>query len=177
MSYRRQAIDVNARTLMQMKDQTSIKIGFLIKMYKMQGPTVEIPESAKLNDALENIFGLTPEGTTGEKFQKAKGKMEKLEQRLNPEAYQAVILTPEQQVNIETVNNKLNEEKGKKKKAVKKLKKMEKQEALTTTGLDVLKKLEQDTNDQLKRLKSNDLSAIPFVQKPDLSWKATLEKA
>lgn len=57
-----------------------------LKRIKMEYPSVEItvPSSTELNDAVKYIFGLPSD--TGEKFQKAKSKMEKLEQRLNPDS-------------------------------------------------------------------------------------------
>ena len=52
---------------------------------KMQEPTVEItvPQSAERSQALDNIMGLTQDGSsTGQKLQKAFNKMEKLEKKL-----------------------------------------------------------------------------------------------
>lgn len=68
----------------------------------MSDPTLEITvsQSAELSQALDEIFGLTQDGSsTGQKFQKANDKMEKLEKRL----------TGEQQANIEA----LKKERGK----------------------------------------------------------------
>lgn len=65
----------------------------------MSDPTLEITvsQSAELSQALDEIFGLTQDGSsTGQKFQKANDKMEKLEKRL----------TGEQQANIEALNKK-----------------------------------------------------------------------
>ena len=70
-----------------------------VKQLKMSDPTVEITvsQSAELSQALHEIFGLTQDGSsTGQKFQKANDKMEKLEKRL----------TGEQQANIEALNKK-----------------------------------------------------------------------
>ena len=52
---------------------------------KMQEPTVEItvPQSAERSQALDNIMGLTQDGSsTVQKFQKAINKIEKLEKKL-----------------------------------------------------------------------------------------------
>ena len=70
-----------------------------VKQLKMSDPTVEITvsQSAELSQALDEIFGLTQDGSsTGQKFQKANDKMEKLEKRL----------TGEQQASIEALNKK-----------------------------------------------------------------------
>ena len=70
-----------------------------VKQLKMSDPTVEITvsQSAELSQALDEIFGLTQDGSSkGQKFQKANDKMEKVEKRL----------TGEQQANIEALNKK-----------------------------------------------------------------------
>ena len=56
-----------------------------VKQLKMTDHTVGItvPQSAELSQALDNIMGLTQDGSsTGQKSQKAINKMEKLEKRL-----------------------------------------------------------------------------------------------
>ena len=103
---------------------------------KMQEPTVEItvPQSAERSQALDNIMGLTQNGSsTGQKFQKAFNKMEKLEKKLTQRPVKIHMLGQEGCQEFQ-LNEQKCEERVKKVNKNKKSREAKKQETAPTAG-------------------------------------------
>ena len=124
---------------------------------KMQEPTVEItvPQSAERSQALDNIMGLTQDGSsTGQKLQKAFNKMEKLEKKLTRRPVKIHMLGQEGcqefQLNEQTFEEQVKKANEKNKKS----REAKKQKKAPTAGIEVLQNLDEapakENGEQLK---------------------------
>ena len=109
----------------------------------MQEPTVEItvPQSAERSQALDNIMGLTQDGSsTGQKFQKAFNKMQKLEKKLTRRPVKIHILGQEGCQEFQLNEKKFEEQV---KKANEKNKKSREAKKQKKAGIEVLQNLDE----------------------------------
>ena len=116
---------------------------------------ITVPPSAELSQALENIMGLTQDGSsTGQKFQKAINKMEKLEKKLTRRPVKTHMLGQERCQEFQLNEQKSEEQVNKANEKNKKSRVAKKQKKAPTAGIKVLQNLDEapakENGEQLK---------------------------
>ena len=116
---------------------------------------ITVPPSAELSQALENIMGLTQDGSsTGQKFQKAINKMEKLKKKLTRRPVKTHMLGQERCQEFQLNEQKSEEQVNKANEKNKKSRVAKKQKKAPSAGIKVLQNLDEapakENGEQLK---------------------------